>query len=309
MSLNIPDDYQQALREGWLPIREVSRITGVNPVTLRAWERRYGLIVPGRTGKGHRLYSAEHVARIQAILTWLNRGVAVSQVSQLLEGRAPAAQTEDGQWPARIQQLLESISKLSERHLDVHFNACSALYPPQTLYEQLLLPLQTQLAERWQGQPFGSSIEQVFWHGWLRSKLGLRVYQHNRQQQAAPLLLISLSGLPLEPDIWLCAWLAAKASACTERPLQVFDWPIAPSELGLALDSLQPAAVLIYSSQRLDSSWLRRDFPRLASSAGLPVLFGGPAASIHAQELADIPGLHLFDSPADIAESLQQLKL
>lgn len=54
---NTPDtDYSQALAEGWLPIREVSRITGVNAVTLRAWERRYGLIVPHRTAKGHRLF-------------------------------------------------------------------------------------------------------------------------------------------------------------------------------------------------------------------------------------------------------------
>ena len=54
---NTPDaDYSQALAEGWQPIREVARITGVNAVTLRAWERRYGLIVPHRTAKGHRLF-------------------------------------------------------------------------------------------------------------------------------------------------------------------------------------------------------------------------------------------------------------
>ncbi len=70
----------QASEPGWLPIREVARLTGVNPVTLRAWERRYGLIVPLRTGKGHRLYNDEHVARIREILAWLNRGVAVGQI-------------------------------------------------------------------------------------------------------------------------------------------------------------------------------------------------------------------------------------
>ena len=78
-------DFKKALDEGWLPIREVARQTGVNAVTLRAWERRYGLIVPQRTPKGHRLFSAEHVQRILTILTWLNRGVAVSQVKQLLD--------------------------------------------------------------------------------------------------------------------------------------------------------------------------------------------------------------------------------
>ena len=44
-------------QEELFPIREVSRLTGVNPVTLRAWERRYGLIQPTRTDSGHRLYS------------------------------------------------------------------------------------------------------------------------------------------------------------------------------------------------------------------------------------------------------------
>ena len=37
------------------PIREVARLTGINPITLRAWERRYNLIEPVRTESGHRL--------------------------------------------------------------------------------------------------------------------------------------------------------------------------------------------------------------------------------------------------------------
>ncbi|WP_339528002.1 MerR family DNA-binding transcriptional regulator, partial [Pseudomonas sp. EL_65y_Pfl2_R96] len=56
-------DFAKALEQGWLPIREVARQTGVNAVTLRAWERRYGLIVPHRTPKGHRLFNADHVQR------------------------------------------------------------------------------------------------------------------------------------------------------------------------------------------------------------------------------------------------------
>lgn len=52
--------------EDLLPIGEVARLTGVNPVTLRAWERRYGLIKPQRTPKGHRLYPQDQVQRVQA---------------------------------------------------------------------------------------------------------------------------------------------------------------------------------------------------------------------------------------------------
>ena len=60
------------------PIREVAHQTGVNPVTLRAWERRYGLIKPLRTAKGHRIYSLKHINKIHTVLAWLERGVAVA---------------------------------------------------------------------------------------------------------------------------------------------------------------------------------------------------------------------------------------
>ncbi|MDO6499211.1 MerR family transcriptional regulator [Photobacterium sanguinicancri] len=58
-------------------ISEVSEKTGVNTVTLRAWQRRYGLLNPTRTEKGHRLYSASDIEKILAILVWLDKGVSI----------------------------------------------------------------------------------------------------------------------------------------------------------------------------------------------------------------------------------------
>ena len=60
-------------REGLLPIRTVSILTGVNAVTIRAWERRYGLITPQRTPKGHRLYTHQDVERIRQIVALLKQ--------------------------------------------------------------------------------------------------------------------------------------------------------------------------------------------------------------------------------------------
>ena len=69
----------------YFPIRELSLRTGVNSVTLRAWERRYGLLKPKRTDKGHRLYDQGDVQRVEGILRWIQQGVAVSKVRALLE--------------------------------------------------------------------------------------------------------------------------------------------------------------------------------------------------------------------------------
>ena len=65
------------------PIRTVSSLTGVNSITLRAWERRYGLITPIRTPKGHRLYTQNDIDLIQQVLELLEKGISIGQVKDL----------------------------------------------------------------------------------------------------------------------------------------------------------------------------------------------------------------------------------
>lgn len=245
--------YRRALDEGWLPIREVARQTGVNAVTLRAWERRYGLIVPLRTPKGHRLYSREQVQEILTILTWLNRGVAVSQVKHLLDSAPSTSTPAENDWQRLRQTLSLAISQLAERKVDDTFNQAMALYPPRTLCEHLLMPLLAELEQRWQGQ-FGNQMEQVFFYSWLRSKLGARIYHNNRQLQDPPLLLVNQSDLALEPHLWLTAWLASSADC----PVEVFDWPLPGAELALAVERLQARGLLLYSSKALNPAQLPR---------------------------------------------------
>ena len=287
--------------EGWLPIREVARRTGINPVTLRAWERRYGLIVPQRTPKGHRLYGEAHVERIQAILGWINRGVAVGQIRELLDQDCAPSGPADGPWESLRGELLEAVASLAERRLDDAYNRALALYPPQTLCRHLLLPLLDELEQRWQGQ-FGAALERVFFRSWLRSKLGARVYHNNRQQQGAPVLLANLSELSMEPGLWLCAWLLSDGQC----PVEVLDWSLPPGELALAVERVAPRAVLLYSSQALDPVQLRRQLPRLHAACPVPLLLAGPASQIHRDELASLERLALADSPLSAQQHLLQ---
>ncbi len=65
------------------PIREVARLTGgVNPITLRAWERRYNLIEPVRTESGHRLYTQEHIDFLHETLRLMDEGVPISRLKR-----------------------------------------------------------------------------------------------------------------------------------------------------------------------------------------------------------------------------------
>ncbi|POA59318.1 MULTISPECIES: MerR family transcriptional regulator [Pseudomonas] len=283
----------------WLPIREIARLTGVNAVTLRAWERRYGLIVPHRTPKGHRLYTREQVQQVLTILTWLNRGVAVSQVRHLLENAPAFSVPAQNDWQRLRQVLRQAIGQLAERKVDDAFNQAMALYPPRTLCEQLLMPLLAELEQHWQGQ-VGSQSEQVFFYSWLRSKLGARIYHNNRQVQGAPLLLVNQSDLPLEPHLWLTAWLASSADC----PVEVFDWPLHGGELALATERLQARGLLLYSSKALNPVQL----PRLLGGIACKKFIAGPAVCIHPAEwsacITEIADLYLAQDPIAAYQAL-----
>lgn len=290
--------------QDWLPIRDVARLTGVNPVTLRAWERRYGLIVPQRTAKGHRLYDDSHVQRVQSILTWLNRGVAVGQVKQLLDARQPVDPAQHNPWGGLHREMLDAIAQLSEQRLDDSFNRALGLYPPRTLCQHLLLPLLQSLDQRWQGQ-FGAQLECALFHSWLRSKLGTRVYHANAQHKGSPLLLVNLGERHFEPGLWLCAWLIASAGC----PVIVLEGAVPLTELRLAVERITPHGLLLYASQSLDSGYLKRHLPRLIEPSTLPLMFAGPAASIHQAELKNLPGLLLACDPLDVLQQLQRAGL
>jgi DNA-binding transcriptional MerR regulator len=74
------------------PIREISRLTNVTPITLRAWERRYGLIEPVRTESGHRLYTQEHVDFVNQAVELTRQGIPISKVKTVIAERDQAKQ-------------------------------------------------------------------------------------------------------------------------------------------------------------------------------------------------------------------------
>ena len=59
-------------------IKHAAELTGVPVATLRAWERRYGVVTPRRTDSGYRLYDEQSLNTITAIRD-LRRGRLVGQ--------------------------------------------------------------------------------------------------------------------------------------------------------------------------------------------------------------------------------------
>jgi DNA-binding transcriptional MerR regulator len=143
MSANI-----ELAKDSHFPIRELSARTKVNTVTLRAWERRYGLLKPKRTAKGHRLYTGQDVETIERILTLVARGVPIGKVKALLEQPEveDVQNSEAGDWAAAVVELRNAVEAFSVTKVDHIIHKFFSTYPAPLCSENLIQPLYKELS-------------------------------------------------------------------------------------------------------------------------------------------------------------------
>lgn len=179
-----------------LPIGEVSLLTGVNAVTLRAWQRRFGLVIPARTPKGHRLYTSENIQEIHEINAWLAKGVAISKVKPLLMSAAKlSSEMIESQvvdlWDEQITALNTAVFDFNQHKLQQILDDAFGLYPFQLVKEKLLQPWLNQLDDL-----VDERLDAELIVAWLKSELLSRVggrYVFGGQAVAARMAVVQLS--------------------------------------------------------------------------------------------------------------------
>src|SRR5690349_3538698 len=67
----------------WMRISELSRRVDLSPETLRAWERRYGVLRPRRTAGNTRLYSSLDEARVKIMKRYIAEELSVAEAAEM----------------------------------------------------------------------------------------------------------------------------------------------------------------------------------------------------------------------------------
>ena len=129
-------------------IGELSRRTGVPEASLRAWERRYGLLEPERSGGGFRLYADEDVERVQTMRAHLAQGVAASDAARLALGAARMNEAAPTQGlAADLTATFETFDDVSAQSvLDRTFSLLSV----EGAVRDVLLPAVADVARGWE---------------------------------------------------------------------------------------------------------------------------------------------------------------
>jgi MerR family transcriptional regulator, light-induced transcriptional regulator len=137
-----------------LHIGELSRRTGVSTDVIRAWERRYDLLQPQRTGGNFRLYTSDDVSRLRLMQHYLSKGVRTGQAAGLVHRVQTAALSENpGVPPGDVRKALEvlrdSLESFDEGPADRTLERLLGVFAPGAVLRDVILPYLRELGERW----------------------------------------------------------------------------------------------------------------------------------------------------------------
>lgn len=299
-----PEQKSDDQSAGLFPIRTVSELTGVNAITLRAWETRYGLIEPIRKPSGHRLYTQEHIDLINRVVGLLDRGMRIGQVNaETLAGAdvdSEPAEDRQNQWQRYINGMIAAIIRFDESSLERVYGEALSHYPVKVVTQKLLTPLLRQLGDRWQSKK-GSIAEEHFFGFYLRNKLGAR-FHHRSQKQTGPKLMLAC----LPGDLHEIGLLLFALEACDhgfQTILLGANMPL--EELPAAVSKTESAALVLSGVIEPKHEVIEEQLPWLVRQLAVPVFVGGSIAARNFDTLRK-SGVHLIGQ--DIEMGLKQIE-
>ena len=140
------------MSEPLLRIGALSERVGVSPELLRAWESRYGLLQPLRTGGGFRLYSVADENRVRSMRRHVEAGVPAAEAARLALGETTSL--SEGAIPVGFtslaDELRDALDRLDEPGAHAVIDRLLAAFTVDTVLRDVVIPYLRELGERWE---------------------------------------------------------------------------------------------------------------------------------------------------------------
>lgn len=285
-----------------LRIGEVSRRTGVAVPTLRAWERRYGLLTPARTDGGHRLYSEADIGRVRGMQRLLDEGWSAGAAAREVL-REPASVTPlrpvsgNGQASADLVARLEAaIEGFDGPSADSAMDDVFARFDVPRALDEVVLPLLRRVGEGWQDDPRVIAREH-FATNTLRPRL-----QRLLRTPVRPGARSCVAAAPEAEDHDLGLLAAAVVAADAGWRVHYLGARMPTMAMERSVLDLDPDLVLVGSMFRSHAEAFLADEARFGRAS---VVLGGPG--FLPSDAARLPGAIVHQGPIrELASTLQR---
>lgn len=149
------------------PIKAVSNLTGLSLHVIRAWEKRYNVVVPERTDTNRRIYSEEDVHKLKLLSKALDSGYSIGTIASfnILELENLLGNVNDTNRESKSGEKLNfKLENTVEDHIKLSIEAIKQLdviklenqiykvlveYPLPKFISHFLSPLLQKVGEMW----------------------------------------------------------------------------------------------------------------------------------------------------------------
>lgn len=169
------------------PIRVVSERTGLSPDVLRAWERRHGVVAPGRSEAGQRLYSDADIERLGLLVRAVEAGRPLGLTSSLSLKALRRQVAEDAERgaprpaPATVyeERAFSAVADMAPERLQAVLRSALLSLGAPAYLDDVVPPLLRRIGEAWHAGEIGVAHEHAASAvirgelGWLVTAIGV----------------------------------------------------------------------------------------------------------------------------------------
>jgi len=290
--------------------KAVVQETGVSAATLRAWERRYGVPEPDRTGSNYRLYSEREIALVRWLKERVDAGVNISQAVELYRRMADGESVKTSlpmmtgghQIPSFLEsrkRLIEAFLHFDEREAERILNELFAIYTIEDVLSEVIHPAMVTIGELWHNGEIGIPTEH-FASAYVERKI-MALINAQPTNHDAPLIV---SGCAPHEQHELGILLVSLFLRRTGLRVLYLGQNVPLVDLQATLETLRPA-MLALSASTEESALALVQIGEMVMEMPLPrplFAFGGRAFQQSPHLVDQIPyGIHLGGEDAQVA--------
>ena len=303
------------------PIKIVAQRAGLSLDVLRAWEKRYGVVIPQRSETNRRLYSDGDVERLVLLRKATFGGRSISRVAQLSTeelaalvaedeaalAQAPRPLTSTGEeLPARFQleACIGAVERMDDKSLESMLSQAAIELGRPVLIEQLLIPLIQKIGDLWEDGSLRVGHEHLF-SSVVRTFLGNIKRVFDTPDSAPQLIITTPAGQKHELGAMI-----AVATAAFQGWRETYLGPDLPAEdIAVAVQQTKAKAIALSVVYPLDDPMLATELRRLRQliPEEVPIIVGGRATGAYREVLNQIGAVVVHDM-AEFRGKLDELR-
>jgi DNA-binding transcriptional MerR regulator len=296
-------------------LKAVIKEVGLSPATLRAWERRYGLVKPQRSPGGHRLYSRQDIEVLKWLVERQNEGLSISSAVEMwktinegdqniapqIHARVMVSSTDEAIIDELRDQWIDACLAFDDHTANLVLDQAYAIAEPEMVSMKVLQKGLSRIGEGW----YDGSISVQQEH--FVSAIAMRRLNTILAATSAPtrtacilaacppgeehdFILLMITYL-LRRNGWNVLYLGSNV------PLQNLD---------ATLQSTKPSLILS-AAQTLNSAASLREMSEYLVNQGIPLAFGGGIFNLVSATTQRISGYYLGTNIAMVPQIVELL--